>query len=92
MSSLSSASLSVTCGWQWLKYGVRALLEAGDHCPAVIFSQDGRVGSGRLEGVFRFFFPITDPDAHVYLVDKSSARNIAMKMSWEEFKDFYAKR
>lgn len=78
--------------WECLKSGVRALFESGEHRPAVIFSQDGTVGSGRMMGIGKFLSSITDPDVEVYLLDESSARNIAMKMTWEEVKGLYAKR
>ena len=71
---------------------VRALFESGDHRPAVIFNQDGTVGTGRMMGIGKFLSPITDPDVEVYLLDETSARNIAMKMTWEEVEGFYAKR
>lgn len=78
--------------WEWLKAGIKALYEAGDHCPAVIFGQDGMVGAGRLEKPFRLVSPISDPDMEVYVVDESSAMAIAIKMTWDEVKDFYANR
>lgn len=78
--------------WEWLKGGVKALFESGDHCPAVIFSQDGMVGSGRLEEPFRCLSSISDPEVEVYVLDESSARNIALKMTWHEVKEFHAKR
>ncbi|MNP49518.1 hypothetical protein D3C76_1437060 [compost metagenome] len=78
--------------WEWLKSGIKALFESGDHCPAVIFSQDGMVGSGRLERRFRLGSPISDPDVEVYVLDESSARTIAIKMTWDEVKEFHAKR
>jgi len=78
--------------WEWLKSGIKALFENGDHCPAVIFSQDGMVGSGRLERPFRLGSPISDPDVEVYVLDESSARTIAIKMTWVEVKEFHAKR
>lgn len=87
-----SPAFPVTVDWEWLKSGVRALFESGDHRPAVIFNQDGTVGTGRMMGIGKFLSPITDPDVEVYLLDETSARNIAMKMTWEEVKDFYAKR
>ncbi|NWA41100.1 hypothetical protein HX871_18810 [Pseudomonas reactans] len=82
----------MTVDWEWLKSGVRALFEAGDHRPAVIFNQDGTVGTGRMMGIGKFLSPITDPDVEVYLLDETSARNIAIRMTWDEVKDFYAKR
>ncbi|UZE30771.1 hypothetical protein [Pseudomonas asplenii] len=78
--------------WEWLKSGIKALFENGDHCPAVIFSQDGIVGTGRLAPPFRLVSPISDPDVEVYIVDESAARIIAIKMTWDEVKDFHAKR
>ncbi|KRP64698.1 hypothetical protein [Pseudomonas orientalis] len=78
--------------WEWLKGGVKALFESGDHCPAVIFSQDGMVGSGRLEEPFRCVSSISDPEVEVYVLDESSARNIALKLTWNELKEFHAKR
>lgn len=78
--------------WEWLKSGVKALFESGDHCPAVVFSQDGVVGTGRLENPFRNMPPINNPEIEVYVVDESSAMNIVMKMTWDEVKDFHAKR
>jgi len=78
--------------WEWLKSGIKALFENGDHCPAVIFSQDGMVGTGRLEVPFRLVSPISDPDVEVYIVDESAARIIAIKMTWDEVKHFHAKR
>lgn len=78
--------------WEWLKGGVKALFESGDHCPAVIFSQDGMVGSGRLEEPFRCLSSISDPEVEVYVLDESSARNIAIKMTWDEVKEFHIKR
>ena len=78
--------------WEWLKSGIKALFESGDHCPAVIFSQDGMVGSGRLVQPFRLVSPISDPDVEVYVLDESSARAIAIKMTWDEVKEFHAKR
>lgn len=87
-----SPAVPVTVDWEWLKSGVRALFESGDHRPAVIFNQDGTVGTGRIMGIGKFLSPITDPDVEVYLLDETSARNIAMKMTWEEVKDFYAER
>ncbi|MFN1266864.1 hypothetical protein [Pseudomonas lundensis] len=78
--------------WEWLKSGIRALFESGDHCPAVIFSQDGVVGTGRLEHPFRLASPISDPDLEVYVFDESSAMNMAIKMTWEEVIEFHAKR
>lgn len=85
-----SPAFSVAVDWEWLKFGVRALFEAGDHRPAVIFHQDGTVGDGRIMGIGKFFSPITDPEVEVYLLDETSARNIAMKMTWDKVKDFYA--
>lgn len=87
-----SPAFPVTVDWEWLKSGVRALFESGDHRPAVIFNQDGTVGTGRILGIGKFLSPITDPDVEVYLLDETSARNIAMKMTWEKVKHFYAKR
>lgn len=87
-----SPAFPVTVDWEWLKSGVRALFESGDHRPAVIFNQDGTVGTGRILGIGKFLSPITDPDVEVYLLDETSARNIAMKMTWEEVKGFYAHR
>lgn len=87
-----SPAFPVTIDWEWLKSGVRALFESGDHRPAVIFNQDGTVGTGRMMGIGKFLSPITDPDVEVYLLDETSARNIAMKMTWEEVEGFYAKR
>ncbi|MFJ5282869.1 hypothetical protein ACIP66_03305 [Pseudomonas sp. NPDC088429] len=87
-----SSAFPVTVDWEWLKSGVRALFESGDHRPAVIFNQDGTVGTGRMMGIGKFLSPITDPDVEVYLLDETSARNIAIKMTWEEAKDFYAER
>ncbi|MNJ40318.1 hypothetical protein D3C77_352100 [compost metagenome] len=78
--------------WEWLKAGVKALHESGDHCPAVIFSQDGMVGSGRLLEPFRLVSPINDPDKEVYVIDESSALSTAFKMTWDEVKEFHAKR
>lgn len=78
--------------WEWLKGGVKALFESGDHCPAVIFSQDGMLGSGRLEEPFRCLSSISDPEVEVYVLDESSARNIAIKMTWDEVKEFHIKR
>lgn len=43
-------------------------------------------------GIGKFLSPITDPDVEVYLLDETSARSIAMKMTWEKVKDFYAER
>lgn len=57
---------------------MRALFESGDHRPAVIFNQDGKVGTGRILEIGKFLSPITDPDVEVYLLDETSARNIAM--------------
>lgn len=87
-----SPAFPVTVDWEWLKSGVRALFESGDHRPAVIFNQDGTVGTGRILGIGKFLSPITDPDVEVYLLDETSARSIAMKMTWEKVKDFYAER
>ena len=87
-----SPAFPVTVDWEWLKSGVRALFESGDHRPAVIFNQDGTVGTGRILGIGKFLSPIKDPDVEVYLLDETSARNIAMKMTWEEVESFYAKR
>lgn len=78
--------------WEWLKGGVRALHESGDHCPAIIFSQNGTVGSGRLDSPYRVVSPISDPEVEVYVVDESSAMNVVMKMSWEKVKEFHATR
>lgn len=78
--------------WEWLKAGVKALFESGDHCPAIIFSQDGMVGSGRLGEPFRILSPISDPDVEAYVIDESSRLNMAIKMTWEEVKDFHTKR
>ncbi|MCK8654637.1 hypothetical protein [Pseudomonas umsongensis] len=87
-----SPAFPVTVDWEWLKSGVRALFESGDHRPAVIFNQDGTLGTGRVMGIGKFLSPITDPDVEVYLLDETSARSIAMKMTWEKVKDFYAER
>ncbi|MGF6667201.1 hypothetical protein [Pseudomonas monsensis] len=87
-----SSAFPVTVDWEWLKSGVRALFEAGDHRPAVIFRQDGTVGSGRMMGIGKLLPPIRDPEEEVYLLDETSARNIAIRMTWDEVKDFYAKR
>ncbi|MCK9744739.1 hypothetical protein [Pseudomonas syringae] len=78
--------------WECLKSGVKALFENGDHCPAVVFSQDGVVGTGRLEHPFRNRSPINNPEIEVYVIDESSAMNIVMKMTWNEVKEFHAKR
>lgn len=83
-------AFSVIVDWEWLKSGVRALFESGDHRPAVIFNQDGTVGTGQILGIGKFLSPIMDPDVEVYLLDETSARNIAMKMTWDEVKVFYA--
>ncbi|MGF6555474.1 hypothetical protein ABIA48_001854 [Pseudomonas sp. S30_BP2TU TE3576] len=82
----------ISVDWEWLKGGIRALFESGDHCPAIIFSQNGMVGSGRLVEPFRLLSPISDPEVEVYVLDESSAMNIAIKMTWNEVKDFHAKR
>lgn len=88
-----SPTFPVTVDWEWLKSGVRALFEAGDHRPAVIFCQDGSVGSGRIMGIGMSLPPIMDPDLEVYLLDETSARNMVTKMTWEEVKGVYtAKR
>ncbi|MNR47044.1 hypothetical protein D3C85_1661000 [compost metagenome] len=50
------------------------------------------MGSGRLERPFRLGTPISDPDVEVYVLDESSARIIAIKMTWDEVKEFHAKR
>lgn len=86
------APFPVRVDWEWLKSGIRALFESGDHCPAIVFSQDGTVGSCRLVEPFRLLAPISDPNEEVYVLDESSAVNIAIKMTWNEVKDFYAKR
>ncbi|MDM9599676.1 hypothetical protein QTN23_09250 [Pseudomonas shirazica] len=78
--------------WEWLKAGVKALYEGGDHCPAVIFSQNGMIGSGRLQEPFRLVSPISDPEGEVYVIDESSALSIAIKMTWDEVREFHAKR
>ncbi|VVM54339.1 hypothetical protein [Pseudomonas fluorescens] len=78
--------------WEWLKAGVKALYESGDHCPAVIFSQDGMVGTGRLQEPFRMVSPISDPEEEVYVIDESSALSIAIKKTWDGVKEFHAKR
>jgi len=54
-----SPASPATVDWEWLKSGVRALFEAGDHRPAVIFNQDGTVGTGRIMGIGKFLSPIT---------------------------------
>lgn len=82
----------VRVDWEWLKSGIKALFESGDHCPAVIFSQDGMVGTGRLEPPFRLVSPISDPNVEAYVLDESSARSICIKMTWDEVKEFHAKR
>lgn len=86
------APFPVRVDWEWLKSGILALFESGDHCPAIVFSQDGTVGSCRLVEPFRLLAPISDPNEEVYVVDESSAVNIAIKMTWSEVKDFYANR
>ncbi|MBI6949360.1 hypothetical protein [Pseudomonas koreensis] len=86
------APFPVRVDWEWLQGGIKALFESGDHCPAIIFSQDGMVGSGRLAKPFRLLSAISDPDVEVYVLDESSARNIAIKMTWDEVKEFHAKR
>lgn len=78
--------------WEWLKSGVKALFESGDHCPAIIFSQDGTIGSGRLQEPFRIVSPISNPETEVYVIDESSRLSIAIKMSWDEVIEFHAKR
>jgi hypothetical protein len=78
--------------WDWLKAGVKALHESGDHCPAIIFSQDGMIGSGRLREPFRLVSPISNPETEVYVIDESSRLSIAIKMSWDEVKEFHGKR
>ncbi|MCY1415381.1 hypothetical protein D9M71_308600 [compost metagenome] len=78
--------------WEWLKSGVKALFESGDHCPAIIFSQDGTIGSGRLQEPFRIVSPISNPESEVYVIDESSRLSIAIKMSWDEVVEFHAKR
>lgn len=86
------APFPVLVDWEWLKGGIRALFESGDHCPAIVFSQDGMVGSCRLVEPFRLLSPISDPEIEVYVLDESSAMNIAIKMTWNEVKEFHAKR
>lgn len=86
------SSFPVRVDWEWLKSGIKALFESGDHCPAVIFSQNGMVGSGRLKQPFRLVSSISDPNVEVYVLDESSVMNIAIKMTWDEVKEFHAKR
>lgn len=78
--------------WEWLKAGIRAMFESGDHCPAIKFSQDGMIGSARLEGPLRILPPIRNPAEEVYVVDEASSRIMALKMSWDEVKSFHVSR
>lgn len=36
--------------------------------------------------------PISNPEVEVYVLDESSAMNVAIKMTWSEVKEFHAKR
>ena len=78
--------------WDYLKSGVRALFETGVRHPAVLFAQDGTIGTGQMSSPFNMGSPVEDPSVEVYVLDMSAASAIAIKMTWDKVEQFHAKR
>ncbi|MCC8592694.1 hypothetical protein [Xanthomonas euvesicatoria] len=78
--------------WDYLKSGVRALFESGVRHPAVLFAQDGTIGTGQMSSPFNMGSPVADPSVEVYVLDMSAASAIAIKMTWDKVEEFHAKR
>ncbi|WP_017911280.1 hypothetical protein [Xanthomonas sp. SHU 166] len=78
--------------WEYFKSGVMAMFESGIKHPAVIFAQDGTIGTGQLEWPLIIGSPVQDPELEVYALDMSAASAVAIKMTWEEVEAFHAKR
>ncbi|WP_256776792.1 MULTISPECIES: hypothetical protein [unclassified Stenotrophomonas] len=78
--------------WDYLKSGARAMFESGVKHPAVMFAQDGTIGTGQMPWQFNIGIPVQDPELEVYVLDMSAAMAMATKMTWEEAKAFHAKR
>ncbi|VFR84741.1 hypothetical protein ISE1_3683 [plant metagenome] len=78
--------------WDYPKSGVRALFESGVQHPAVLFAQDGTIGTGPMSWPLNIGSPVEDPSVEVYVLDMSAASAIAIKMTWDKVEEFHAKR
>lgn len=71
--------------WDWLKAGIRALYEAGNHHGAVIRHLDGTIGTGRIDsGLAGTLAPISDPNEEVYFYDNLAGSACIAKITWQK--------
>lgn len=71
--------------WDWLKAGIRALYDAGNHHGAVIRQLDGTLGTGCIDKCMTgLLVPISDPKEEVYFYDNLAGRAIMAKITWQK--------
>ena len=74
--------------WDWLKAGAKASFEAGYRWHAIILSQNGTIGGGRLdEKLTRLLTQISNPDTEVYFLNETAAFSSAVKITWTELRE-----
>ncbi|MDZ4193801.1 MAG: hypothetical protein U1D65_17565 [Pseudomonas sp.] len=71
--------------WDWLKAGIRALYDAGNHHGAVIRYLDGTIGTGCVDkGMASVLEPISAPSEEVYFYDNLAGHALLAKVTWQK--------
>lgn len=71
--------------WDWLKAGIRALYDAGNHHGAVIRHLDGTIGTGCVDkGMASVLEPISAPSEEVYFYDNLAGHALLAKVTWQK--------
>ncbi|MCI1146513.1 hypothetical protein MOP98_12565 [Stenotrophomonas maltophilia] len=78
--------------WDYLRSGARAMFDSGIKHPAVIFEQDGSIGTGPLPVPFNQGQAVEDPGLEVYVWSRSAVSAFAVKMTWDEVRSFHTRR
>lgn len=71
--------------WAEVKRGIQAIHDGGFLWPAVLLSQNGKFGTGRLSADMTACLPtITDPQQEVYFLDTRASHAMAVRLTWDQ--------